>query len=99
MHTEGISNAESERMILECTPQFCLRPVLYDMRLVTTFIIFMYDVMSYSLLTPKLVAFYAKLNETKKFEFHFALEVSFNIYVYSRLWLIYLDSVVLRHLE
>ena len=79
------SNAESERMILECTPQFCLHPVLYDMRLVNTFIIVRYDVMSYSLLSPKLVAFYAKLNETKKIEFHFALEVSFNIYVYSRL--------------
>ena len=28
---------------------------------------------------PKLVAFYAKLNEIHKNEFHFALEVSFSI--------------------
>ena len=32
------------------------------------------------LLRPDLIAFYAKLNEISKIEFHFALEVSFSIY-------------------
>ena len=49
------------------------------MRLVNTFIIVMYGVMNYSLLKPNLVAFYAKLNEISKIEYHFALEVSFSI--------------------
>ena len=57
------SNAKSERMLLECTPRFCLRPVLYDMRLVNIFIIVMYDVMSYLFLTPNLVASFTKLHE------------------------------------
>ena len=35
--------------------------------------------MSYSLYMPYLMAFYAKLNEVLKIEFHFALEVSFSI--------------------
>ena len=43
------------------------------------FIITMYGVMNYSLFMSK-VAFYAKVNEIfKKYEFHFALEISFSI--------------------
>ena len=53
--------------------------MLYDMRLVNTFIIAMYGVMNYLLHMPHLVAFYAKLNEIYKTKFHFALEVFFSI--------------------
>ena len=49
------------------------------MRLVNIFIIVVYGVMNYLLLRPNLVAFYAKLKEISKIEFHFALEVSFSI--------------------
>ena len=49
--------------------------------IVNTVIIAMYGVINYLLLMPKLVAFYAKLNEIQnKNEFRFALEVSFSIY-------------------
>ena len=61
------------------------RFVRLDIRLVISFIMTMYGIMSYSLLTgiPNLVAFYVKLNEIKKNEFHFALEVSFSIFDFS----------------
>ena len=72
------SNAKYELLVLEWTPRLCLRFVIFDMRLVNTFIIFMYGVMNYLLLS--LVAFYAKLNEISKIEFHLALEVSFSVY-------------------
>ena len=75
------SNAKSEFVLLEWTPRLCLCFVLYDMGLVNTFIIVMYDVMNYWLLRPNLVAFYAKPNEIYKLEFHFALEVSFSIFI------------------
>ena len=72
-------DAKSEFVLLESTPHLCLRFVFYDMRLVNTSIIAMYDIMNYSLLIPNLVAFNAKLNEIQKTEFHFALVVSFSI--------------------
>ena len=50
--------------------------MLFDMILVNTFIIAMHGVMNYSLLMPNLFAFYAKLHEIQKIEFHFAFEVS-----------------------
>ena len=55
---------------------------LYAIRYDTfhTFIIVMPGVMNYSLLMSNLVAFYAKLNEILKLEFHFALKVSFSIF-------------------
>ena len=59
----------------------CLRIVLYDIRLVNTFIIVICSAMNYSLLMPNLVAFSAKLNELQKTEFHFALEVSFSVHI------------------
>ena len=55
-------------------PSFALRFVLYDMRLVNTFIIAIYG----DMIMPNLVAFYAKLNENIK-KNHFALEVSISI--------------------
>ena len=39
--TGGISNAKSKRVLLEWTSRLCLGFVLYDMRLVNTFIIVM----------------------------------------------------------
>ena len=57
------SNAKSELVLLEWTFHLCLRFVLYDMRLVNSFIIAIYGVIDYSLLMPTVVAFYAKLNE------------------------------------
>ena len=50
--------------------------MLYD---INTFFIAMYGVMNYSLLMPNLVAFYAKLHEIRKNEFHFASEVYFRV--------------------
>ena len=44
-------------------PLLCLHFAVYNMRLVNTFIIVMYDVINYSLLVPNLVAFYVQLNE------------------------------------
>ena len=55
------SNAKSELMSLEWTPRLCLRFVLYDIRLVNTFIITMYGVVNFSLPLPNLVAFHVKL--------------------------------------
>ena len=66
-------------MLLEWTPFLRRRFLLYDMGHVNTFIICMYGVMACSLPLPNLVAFYAKLNEIQKNEFHFALEVSISI--------------------
>ena len=63
------SNAKSELVLLELTPGLCQCFVLYDMRLVNTFITAMYGVMNCSLLMPVLVAFYAKLNEIQKMHF------------------------------
>ena len=60
------SNAKSALVSLVWIPQLCLGVVLYDLRFVNTFIIAIYGVMSYSLLMPNLVAFYAKLNKYKK---------------------------------
>ena len=60
---------------------FVLR-LLFDMSIVNTFITVMYGVMDYSLLRQNLVAFYAKLNEISKIEFHFLLEVSFSTRVH-----------------
>ena len=77
---EETSNAKSEHVLLHWTPRLCLRFVLYDMSFVNTFFFAMYNVMNYPLLMLILVAFYAKLNKIKKYEFHFALEVSFSIY-------------------
>ena len=51
-------NAKSELVLMEWTPRLFLSFVLYDIRLVNTFIIAMYGVMNYSLLMPNLVAFY-----------------------------------------
>ena len=76
---EAFANAKSEPMFVEWTLRLCPRFVLYDMRLVNTFIIAMYGVMSNWSLIPNLVPFYTKLNEIYKVEFHFALEVSFSI--------------------
>ena len=73
------SNAKSELVLLEWTPRLCLLFVLYNMRLVSTFIIAMYGVMNNLLLVPNLIACYAKLHEMRNTEFHFALEVSFSI--------------------
>ena len=66
--------------LLKWTPSLCLGFVLFDMILVNTFIIAMHGVMNYSLLMSNLFAFYAKLHEIQKIEFHFAFEVSFSIY-------------------
>ena len=46
------SDAKSELELLGWTPLLYLRFVLYDMRLVNTFIIAMYGVMNYSLHLP-----------------------------------------------
>ena len=54
-------------MLLEWTPGLCLCFVLYDIRLVNTFIIAMYGIMNFLLLMPNLVVFYAKLNEILNF--------------------------------
>ena len=40
------SNAKSDLVLLEWTPRLCLRFVLYDMRLVNTFIIAICGVMN-----------------------------------------------------
>ena len=66
------SDAKSEIVLWEWTPPLCLRFVLNDMRLVTTFIIAMYG----DMIMPKLVAFYAKLNETYK-KINFILRMKF----------------------
>ena len=57
------SNAKSELVLLEWIPCLYLCFVVYDMRPVNTFFIAMYGVINYMLLTPNMVAFYAKLNE------------------------------------
>ena len=57
------SNAKSEFVLLEWTPRLCPCFMLYDMRLVNTFIIAMYGVINYALLMPNVIVFYAKLNE------------------------------------
>ena len=54
-----MQNRKSELVLLEWTPGLCLCFVLYDMRLVNTFIIAMYGVMNFLLLMPNLVVFYA----------------------------------------
>ena len=66
-------------MLLEWIPRLSLGYELYGLCFLYTFIIAMYVVMNYPLRMPNLVAFYAKLNEMGKIEFHFALEVSFGI--------------------
>ena len=53
------------------------------MRLAKTFIIAMHGIKNYSLLMPNLVVSCAKLNEVFKLEFHFVMEVSFSIFIYS----------------
>ena len=58
-----ISNAKSELVLLEWTPRLCLHFVLYDMKLVNTFIIAMHGFLNYSLLMLNAVASYAKLDE------------------------------------
>ena len=60
------SNVKSELVLLEWTPRLCLHFVLYDMRLVNTFIIAMYGVMNNSLLVPNLINCDAKLHEMQK---------------------------------
>ena len=57
------ANAKSECVSLKWTPSSYQRFVLFEMRPVNTLMIVMYGVMDYLLLMPKLVAFYAKLNE------------------------------------
>ena len=61
--TKETSSAKSELVLMEWAPRLCLCFVLYDMRLVNTFIIAKYCVMNYSLVIPNTVAFYVKLNE------------------------------------
>ena len=51
------SHAKSKLVLSEWTPRLCLCFVLYNMRLIKTFIIAMYSVMNYSLLMLNLVAF------------------------------------------
>ena len=64
MYYKEISNAKSE--LVEWAPRLCLHFMLYDMRLVNTFIIAMYGVMNNLLLVPNLIACYAKLHEMRK---------------------------------
>ena len=52
MFATETSNAKSELVLLEWIPRLCLHFVLYDMRLVNTFIIAMYGVMYCLLLMP-----------------------------------------------
>ena len=63
VYNEGNFYAKYETVLLEQTTLLCLRFVLYDMRLVNTFIIAMYSVINYLLLLLYLVVFYAKLSE------------------------------------
>ena len=50
-------------VLLEWIPRLYLCFVLYDMRLVNTFIITIYGVLNYLLRKPNVLAFYVNLNE------------------------------------
>ena len=57
---EGNFQRKSELVLMKWTPRLYLRFVLYETRLVNTFIIAMHGVaMNDSLLMPNIVAFYA----------------------------------------
>ena len=73
------SNEKSELVLLEWTPRLCLVFVLYNTRLVTTFIIAMYGVRSIHSLCHMCLYFMQNwMKYKKKTEFYFALEVSFS---------------------